>query len=261
MASPVRYPGGVSTDFPWQPLANFGLPNPFDYHFWEDDFDDFKANANTYTVTATGNGAAANYAIDGGAVRLTTNSSTPATTDIVSVQLPAASYAFVPSTSSVSGKTSHFWARVQLSDVTNAAFVIGLGNTTTAPFSASLTDGLYFTKASGSTQINLVSNIGGTTVTTAVPVSAYTLANATYIDLCWYYDGRSTAAAPNGTVQIFVGNELIAGGQSNSARGPVASFQPTSLTTALMNPTLAVQSGTASSKTMTVDFLFAARQR
>ena len=179
MANPVRFPGGIATDFPWQPLANFGLPNPFDYHFWEDDFDDFKANANTYTVTATGNGTATNFAIDGGAVRLTTNSSTPATTDIVSVQLPAASYAFVPSTSSVSGKTSHFWARIQLSDVTNAAFVVGLGNTTTAPFSASLTDGLYFTKASGSTQINLVSNIGGTTVTTAVPVSAYSLANAT----------------------------------------------------------------------------------
>ena len=193
MVTPVRFPNGVSTDFPWQPLANFGLPNPFDYHYWEDDFDDFKSTSNTYNVTATGNGTAVNYSIDGGAVRLTTNSTTPATTDIVSVQLPAASYAFVPPTSSVSGKTSHFWARVQTSDITNAAFIVGLCNTNTAPFGASLTDGLYFSKASGSTTINLVNNIGGTAVTTAIPAAVFTAANNSYVDLCWFYDGRSTA--------------------------------------------------------------------
>ena len=253
--TPVRYPTGVATDPPFQPLAFYGNRNPFFYHEWEDDFDTLHA---TYTRTMTGNGTIAVAAGDGGQLLFTTNTTTPAGTDLCSIQLPAAGFSFT------AGKKSFFLARLQLADATNAAFIAGLIQTTATPFT--VTDGLYFTKASGSTAVSLVSANASVLTTLALPSTYATMANNTWLDMGWYVDR-------NQNVKAFIGYPLV-GYQLQSGTGPVnssgvtvepfpgpnASFAP-GLTVATLNFTVAVESGTASSKTMLADFAMTAKER
>lgn len=331
MGTPGRSIGGISTDAPFQALADFGLPNPFFYHYWEDDFDDFKAAAATYVVTANTNGTLANVAGDGGQIIFTTNSSTPLVTDIVSMQLPAASYMVKQ------GLKTFFMTRLGLADITNPAFNAGLIQTTTTPFT--VTDGIYFSKATGSTTLNLKVTSASTTVTTAIPTAAnaFTSANAVFtgsistaalgngytlnisnmtsgtvaigqmvlgaaagtqiigfgtgtggigsyivnisqtvgsttltgmgfVDLAFEFDGRPTQVSPYGKIRVFVGSS---NGYKNtnayqSPAGYVLTYSPPAATTIsqnLLNPTIALQSGTATSKVMYADLLLAARER
>lgn len=251
-ATPVRYPSGVSTDQPWQALAMFGQPNPFMYHVLADDFDTIM-NSTHWTETSTGNGSIALTPGDGGLALFTTNSSTPAATDIASIQNSAAGF-------TINGglKKAFFLTRLQLSSATNAAFLTGLIQQTTTPFT--VTDGVYFSKATGSlANLTIKSAVGSTITTLTIPTAAYTLANATYIDLAFYIDRNSTIFA-------FVDSQLVGyipqsgSGSTTPNKGAVTSFSPT-LTTANLTPTLAIQSGTAASSTMTADFIMAAKER
>src|SRR6266404_4951170 len=179
MAVPSQKPGrhvsGISVDQVGGPTANMGLPNPAFYHVDFSDFDWDLSVANAWTKTLTGNGTAAHTAGDGGQGLLTTNSSTPLATDIASIQRPAAAFSLPQGTSS--GKKAFFVCRLQLADVTNPDFLVGLIQTTT-PFT--VTDGLYFLKVSGAAN-NLIlrHSIGSANTDIAIPTNAYTLANAT----------------------------------------------------------------------------------
>lgn len=244
---PVRFLSGESNDGPYQPLADCGAGNMAFYHYF---FDDFDILHGTYTQTKTGNGTIANAAGDGGLALFTTNSSTPATTDIASLQGPAAGYSLT------AGKKLFFQAKLQLSDVTNSAIVVGLIQTTATPFT--VTDGIYFSKASGSTTLNINSVVGSVATTVAIPATATTLTNATYFEVAFYLTRL-------GDVLAFVDNQLAGYiPQSTSVQntnGPVARILAPTLTTANLNITAALQSGTASSKTMTLDFFGAAKER
>ena len=88
MAAPMRIPAGFTQDMSFQPLGLIGRPNPFFYAVYDDDFTHY--NSGDYTRTLTGNGTIAQVAADGGAIVFTTNSTTPAGTDIASQQLAAA---------------------------------------------------------------------------------------------------------------------------------------------------------------------------
>ena len=246
---PVRFPSGLSTDFPYGPLANMGQPNPFMYHIEADDFDML---ATTYTATKTTAGTIASVAGDGGLLLFTTNATTPLVTDIASLQNPVANFA------NIAGKKMHFLTRLQTSDVVNSAILAGLIQTTTTPFT--VTDGIYFSKPTGSsTNLVLISMIASVATTLVIPTSAYTLTNGTNVDLGFFVD-RS------GNIMAFVGSLLVGWiaqsgtGTPGPTRGPCASFAPT-ITTAVLAPTLAIQSGSATSKTMTVDFMLASRER
>ena len=254
--TPSRLTSGLSFDYPWGPLANMGFPNPFFYGAWADDF---MVKESTYTTTATGNGTAAIAANSNanamGELLFTTNSSTPAGADLVSLQLAAAPWLLQ------AGKKAFFLTRLKLSAASNAAFRVGMFPTGTTPFTGNLTNALYFDKATGSlTNLNMVNVSGGTAVTTAVPTSAYTLANATYLDLGWYLDR-------NANLYGFVGAQLVGWlpqsgtGSSVGGRGPVVASNAITLPAAAMNMGLAVSSGTAASSTMTVDFWLGAVER
>jgi hypothetical protein len=246
---PVRFPSGLSFDYPWGPLANMGAINPLFYMMWADDF---MVKESTYTTTATGNGTAANAAGTGGTLLFTTNSAAPAGTDIVSIQLPAASFAMT------AGKKAFGLFRIKLSSASAAEFRVGFLQTTVTPFTA--TDGIFFDKVTGSlTNLNLISTVGSTATTTAVPTGAYTLANNTYLDMGFYVDRA-------GTINVFVGAQLVGWlpqsgtGSSVGVRGSAVSVTPT-LTTANLNFTMAVRSGAAASSTMTADFGLIAVER
>lgn len=244
MPIPARFPSGITTDPVWGPLGQFGLLNQFDYHNYWDDFDTSVGISGWYTKTTTGNGTVATTAGNGGLALFTTNSSTPASGDVASIQLPVAGFGLT------AGKKAFYFARLKVADVTNAAFLLGLIQTTTTPFT--VTDGIYFLKASGATTLVGRHSASSTATSATIPTAANSLANNTNIDLGIYLD-------PKGAVNFFVGSDLL--NPYSTIKGPVASVTPATLASANLNFTVALQSGTATSKTMTVDFAMAAVER
>lgn len=249
MPTPVRYTAGVTQNAPWQVLGNSGFDDPHFYHVFATDFD--TVNAADYIVTDTGTPTNALSAVDGGVLLNTTSAGA---TDATFLQLKTASFAFVPATNSVAGKKSFFRTRVALSDATNSAFYAGLMGTTTTPLTAQ--DGLYFLKASGATSFILRSSIGG--VNTDLAMTGFAFANATYLDLGWYFDGKTTVYA---FVSVPVGFQPQSGtGSTVTVKGPAFSFTP-SLTTAVLAPSFGIQNGAAAAKTLSVDHILVARER
>lgn len=260
MATPTRYPQGISNAAPWQFFANMGLPNPFFYHSFSDDFDTAPVVATGWTPSGTGTAPAGSPA-DGGTVVLTT---TAVAAEFESLQRTLAT--FQP----VAGKKSYFVTRVALSDVTNAALIAGFfpsGSTT--PFT-NPANGVWVSKASGSLQ--LVLNVANNSVVTSTnfPTSiGFTLTNAVSFDI-----GIHVTAGANGlgaAINASVAPNLVAfGPQSGTGtagstnRAPnIVSTAPliTTLQATVLAPLVGVQAGTTTIKTMTVDFVGAFRER
>lgn len=246
---PVRQPSGATTDFPWGPLADCGYGNSAFYHQFFDDFDTQLGATGIYTVSKTSTGTLVHNAADGGTALFTTAATI---SDNVSLQLPSASF-------TVGGKKHFYLTRLQLSDVSASAFQVGLVQTTTTP--ATITNGVVFTKANGSTNIVcqvVVSSVvtGSFTITPAMSG----IANNTNFDLAWYLNR-------NGEIQVFAGAQLVGWipesgtGSGTGSRGCVGRFTPTSLPTAVLNVTMGLQAGAAAAKTMQADFHLCAKER
>jgi hypothetical protein len=268
--SPQRLPAGSTTDPPYGPWADNGNGNSFFYHQFADDFDNALGIAGLYTLSGTG--SAVHTPGDGGLALLSTLATTPT---FASIQLPAASFTLPQG--ALAGKKLFWGARIALSDIAASVLIAGLINTTATPFTA-ITDGIWFSKASGGTQLVLNVASGGTTKSFNVATNTYTLVNATNIDLAFYVDRY-------GNIQYSVGAQLF-GWFPQSGTGastPANSYpslpvlcptgklysgnQPTTvatgytLSTANLNMTLAIQNGAAAIKTLTADFHGAAKER
>jgi hypothetical protein len=209
-------------------FAELGQPAATLYHTYFEDFDYYTAA--DWTVTETDAGATQALADGDGGLLLITN--TAADNDLVSLQKKGESFRFA------SGKPLFFEARFKVSDATQSDVVIGLQITDTTPLD--VTDGVFFIKADGAATVNFLVEKNNT-ATTASAVA--TMADDTYIRLGFYYDGVSA-------VQYFV-NGSIAG---------------SSVTTNLpddedMTITIAIQNGEAAAKTMTVDYVYVAKER
>lgn len=243
MAVPTRFTKGFTQDAAWQPLGQLGIPDPFFYAAYYDDYIGYMPARYTNTVNA--NGTIAQVAGAYGRILFTTNSSTPLATDIASQQLDLEAFP-IPS-----GKKVAYLVRLQLADVTNPQVSFGLIQTTTTPFT--VTDGIYINKPSGSTVFTarcVVSSV----VTGSVTIP-FTPVAATDFDLGFLIDQK-------GKISIWAGSNLIGPKNQNTATlGPMASFTPTALPTAVLNTVMALQSGTTTSKTMNVDLQFAAVER
>lgn len=271
---PSRFKSGYTPDQAFQAWADCGAGDPFWYHMDWDDFDWSLNVTGTYTITLDG-GTAALTAGDGGLGLLTTAASS---NDYVSLQRPIA--AWVVPQGATAGKKMFYGVRLQLGDVTNSAFIAGLCNVTTTPFtSGDITDGIWFSKASGGTQLVINVAEGGTVTSFNVNTATYDLVNATNIDLAFYVDKYgnvqysvgsqlfgyipqqgtgATSAAPqyySSAVVLCPTGKLYSGNQP----GTVASGY--TLPTANLSLSLGVQAGAAAAKTLTVNFHGAARER
>lgn len=248
---PVGFTSGLSTDQNFQPLNECGSPNPFFYASFDDDF--LHYNTGDYTVTATGTGAAvAGVAGDGGLLQFTAGT----TAGNASIQTHFANY-----TVNSQPKKVFFLTRVTMSAwaTTGVTALWGLIQTTATP--GTVTDGVYFSlSAAGALSIN--STVGSTVTSVAIPTAAYTLTGGTYIDLGF-------AITRQGDVLAYVDTQLVGNvPQSNIGTngnpknaGAVARITAPTLTTAVLNPTLAViQTGTTS-VTMTSDFFLVKKER
>ena len=274
MVTPSRFTSGLSLDAPWQPLGRIGEPSPMFYHRKFDDFDQY--DTNQWTTVTTSTGTVAVTPGDGGLV-LATTAATNA--DVEGFHAPVAGFTFSPPNgTTVAGKKLVFLARLSLSSILSG-FTAGMMNLTATPFAP--TDGVYIQKLENVAAINLISMVGSVPTSIAIPSAAYSafFANGATFDVGFLYDpsngqGSTPQGAPN--LYGFIGQNLVGyqpqsgSGALNAAgnppRQPVVSFfqvngaNPT-LTTANLTPTVAVQAPSAAAVTMTVDFVYASKER
>lgn len=231
MARPSHFPNGVSTTAVGDPLYEFKVPDPTQYHTYMNDFDTFTAADWTITTTEAGAGNATEALADeDGGVLLITNDD--ADNDADFFQLGAEGFKFV------SGKKLFFKARFKVSDATQSDFVMGLQITDTSPLD--VTDGVFFQKDDGDTDLDFHVEKDGT-ATSATGV--HTMVDATYVVVAFYYNGDDE-------VQYFVDGAKI---------GTLA-------TTNLpddeeLTISFGLQNGEAAAKTMSIDYIFCAKER
>jgi hypothetical protein len=223
----TRFPFGLTNVSESNSLADLGMPSPTKFHSYMEDFDYYTAG--DWTVTETDAGATQALTDGDGGLLLITN--TAADNDLVALQKKGESFRFA------SGKPLFFEARFKVSDATQSDLAIGLQITDTSPLDVS--DGVFFTKADGSTSVSFLVEKNGTATTTSVA----TLVSDTFITLGFNYDG--------GSVMQYCVNGVVTG---------------TSAVTNLpddedLTVSFAIQNGEAVAKTMTVDYIFVAKER
>jgi len=253
MAAPARFVAGFTQDQEFQPLGLMGFPDPFFCAVDQDDFLPYRAGDYTLSQAGAAAGTAAATAGAGGLITLTTSVTTPAATDFTSIQRPVASYA-VQATQKLA-----YLCSFTAADTVNPGFRFGLMAISATPFTG-LPDGIYFTKASAATQMTLQSVVGG--VVTGSAVVPYTLVNAQQVNFGFVYAPQGNAGVPS--IVAFAGNQLV--GQATVdyntiALGPVARVIPTSYPAVNMSPTFGILAGTATSKTVVLDYQLAALER
>lgn len=224
----TRLPNGITNVGEDSLFADLAMPAPTKFHTYFEDFDTYTAA--DWTVTETQVGATQALTDGDGGLLLITNTS--ADNDLVAMQKVGESFKFE------SGKKLFFEARFKVSDATDSDVVIGLQITDTSPLD--VTDGVFFIKPDDAATVNFLVEKNNT-ATTASAIA--TMANDTFIRLGFYYDGASA-------VQYFV-NGVLTG---------------SSVTTNLVDDeeltiSLAIQNGAAAAKTMTVDYIYCAKER
>lgn len=234
MSSPTRFTHGLSTAAKSAPLGMFGLPDPTGWHTFFDDFDRYNASDWIITTTEAGAGSASEAltAIDGGALLITNDA---ADNDCDFFQGNAASFLMA------AGKRAFFKCRFKVSDATQSDVVIGLQVTDTTPLA--VTDGIFFQKDDGDTHIDFYCQKDASTGLNSVADIAE-LADDTFVELAWAYDGV-------GSVAYFVN------GVQKGTLSATSAFLPD----ATLNVSFGIQNGEAVSKTMTLDYVFAAKER
>jgi hypothetical protein len=229
MSTPVRFPNGLTTAVKGATLGMFGLPDPTEVHVFMEDFDCYVAG--DWTATETGStGSVALGDVDGGCVVVTTGS---ADNDNEFLQKVGESFKMA------AGKSTWFKARFKVSDATQSDFVIGLQITDTSPLS--VTDGIYFMKDDGDANLDFYVTKDSTSSSAS---AIATVASDTFLTVGFYFDGKSS-------VEYFV-NDVKKGTLTPSTALP----DDEELTISF-----GIQAGEAAAKVMTVDYVFAAKER
>ena len=229
--SNTRFPFGLTNVNDVNLFADMVQPDPTLFHQYFQDFDTYVAG--DWTVTETD--AAATQALTAGDGGLLLVTNTAADNDLVALQKNPAAWTFT------AGKKTFFRCRFKVSNATESDLVFGLQVVDATPLD--VTDGVYFLKADGSTNVAIIARKNASTgSTTATAIT--TMANDTFIELGWCYDGQSTIAYEvNGTVL-------------GSLDGSSSYLPDTTCTVSF-----ALQNGNAVARTMTVDYIFVAKER
>lgn len=235
MGTPTRFTFGVTNVEKASPLGMMGQLSPLTYHTFFNDFDTYAA-ANWVVTNVGTTPTQALTDADGGVLLLTM-----ASTDDSSSFLQKVGESFLPA----SGKKLFFAARFAVSDATQSDWVMGLQVTDTTPLD--VTDGIYFQKDDGDTNIDFYVSKNATTgrlTSTAVTTAS---AAGTYMDLAFYFDGKRYITLWKDGVQV--------------ANVDLTATLSTYLPDTELTISFGVQNGEAVAKTMSVDYIFAALER
>jgi hypothetical protein len=217
-------------------LRELPAPFPAKMHAFFDDFDRYVAAEWDVTETQAGATQALTPA-DGGKLLLTNSA---ADNDVNSVQVPVASFLIT------GNKKAYFGARFQVSDAVDSDVVIGMALDQGAAATLTPTHGIFFRKSDDAANIvGVVRNAGVETVTATL----LAIAAATEYDVFWHYNG---ADAVEFEVRLASDGSLV-------GRASVVLTNLPSGT--LLAPIAFLQNGAAAAKTLTIDYLFAAKER
>lgn len=255
MATPTRYPAGVSNEPPGWLFGDLSMldgPNIYKY------FNDFSTyDATDWTVTSSGGGATGTTSLTAGNGGLLLLQSGITENDIQANQLATTSFHFV------SGQDVWFGINFEVSDATQTDIIFGLADTFA---DMTPTDGVYFTKVDGSTSLLYNVTAAGTSTTGTVG----TLVAATRYAVGFYYKG--SAAVPTLTIYSTIpyaagtvtrpspyypgGSNAVAQGSSYAG----ATFALTNLPSGATGTTMGfgIHAGSAGAKNLIVDYVLAA---
>lgn len=233
MASPTRFPSGVTNVVATHPLGQYGLSDPAKWNTYFNDFQDYASG--DFITTRAGVTPTEALTNETGGVLLQTT--TAGATDSTFSQKRGESFLLV------AGKRALFRTRFKGSDATTSDLLCGLQITDTTPLAVS--DGVYFYKPTAAATVNLIVAKASSLVTTS---AIATMVNATHMDLAWYYDGVSSLvyyvdSVQKGTVTV-----------TTTAAGDL-------LPAVTITPSYGIQNGAAAVKTMSIDYIFAAIER
>lgn len=221
-------------------------------HEYSQDFDQYIAADFTLTL---GGGAVAQVAGDGGIITLTT-----AVSAATIVQKVPAAFQLA--------KSLRAWGRFMVSvDSILGATILGLINATAAPFTAAnITDGIYML-TDGTGAVSFILAVAG--VKTTLASGVLLVGGGTFI-FEWYYDGAAYSAAPAGRVVYEIRNTVglgLTNGVTANFRGEIgggnsAQIMPATFPGAVnLAPMVAVNATTAVARVLTVDTIYAAKDR
>lgn len=228
----TNFPDGVTNASSAAANGTMIQTDPTLLHQYFNDFDTFTAG--DWVITETDSSATEALTAGDGGLLLITN--TAGATDLVSMQKTPAAFAFSAT------KRAWFAARLKVSDATQSAVQVGMVIVDTSPLDA--TDGIYFQKEDGSTNIAIYCRKNASTGSNSATAIG-TMADDTYKIFNWYYDGAGTLYY--GLDGVIVGNM-----SASSSYLPDATNITVSVT---------LQNGEAVAKTMTVDYVYAAFER
>lgn len=171
--------------------ASLPIPTSKNFAHFKEEFHRYTAGDYVITETGTGTRALANE-ING--VLVITNAA--ADNDANFFQWAGGAGAVKEQWKFVSGKELFFEARFKVSDITESDFIFGLQITDTTPLA--VTDGVYFRKDDGDSNLDFVVIKNSTATTTTI---ASQLANDTYVNLGFHYNGSDAITIwKNGTL-------------------------------------------------------------
>ncbi len=207
-------------------FGNMAQLDPTRFHNFFDDFDTYLAAQ--WVVTEIG--VATQVLTDGdGGLLLITNAA--ADNDSSFSQKVGESFTLE------AGSKSYFRARYQVNLAVQCEHVMGLQDLDTTPLAAS--DGIWFQNDDGDDNLDFHHAIGSVQ-TSALDV--FSLVDATELTVEWYFDGIDRIYyGVNGTV--------------------LGRLDPPNIVTTELTVSYGVQNGEAVAKTMTLDYIFAAKER
>jgi hypothetical protein len=236
MPSPIRYPQGISTGAKGSSLFNMPYEDRTKNFIYANDFETYVAGH--WTVTSVGAATQALLADEPfGALALT---NAAADNDSTQIQLVSENF-----TLSVAKK---FWykARFKVSDATQSDFLIGLAVLDTTLLGAvdgdGVTDGIFFAKEDGDTNLDFYVQKDTTTGQTAN--AAIATVSTSYMTVGFENDGL-------GNIKFYVDDVHKGTATMSSTNMPDT---PITVSAAMMN-------GEAVAKIMTIDYIVAAIER
>jgi hypothetical protein len=229
--SNTRFPYGLTNVSEVDLFADMVQPDPTLFHTYFNDFDTYVAG--DWTVTETD--AAATQALTAGDGGLLLITNTAADNDLVALQKNPAAFTFT------AGKKTFFRCRFKVSDATQSDLVFGLQVVDATPLD--VTDGIYFLKADGAATVDFICRKNASTGSITTSAVA-TMVDDTFIELGFYYDGQSKV--------VYEVNGSVLGSLDASS-----TYLPDTTCTV----SFALQNGEAVAKTMTVDYVYVAKER
>lgn len=230
---------GVTNSFPWQAMAEAGIPDPSFSQLYHEEFNVYRPG--DFTVTNLSTGTQALSPEVGGVLRLLT-AATGA--DSTYVQLPVAGFQLL------AGAHHWFKARLNLSAGLAMDVYAGLIATGTTPIAAPV-NGLFFFKAAGALTWVLRSVVAGVTIDLALPAFSV-VADGVWSEVSFHVGSAGEVEAFfNPTTGGFT--PVPVGG----SRGRVAVTPPTTVVTqAVLSPSFGVRnSAAAQANALKIDYL------